>query len=264
MSLRADPERMRFTDRLDVIAALILRDLMSRFGRNSLGFVWVVLEPMILTAGVMVIWSAIRPAVYHGVPIVAFVLTCYMPLTLWRHMTNPLIRILRNNFGLLHHRVIRHSDIIIARLVLEFLSTSAALAVVYFVLRSVGLAGDVANPGLMLGAWLYTAWFFSGIGMLQSAWTERSELAEKFITPSQYLALPISGVFFMVGWMPGYAQKLLLLNPMVHCFEMFRAGYFGPSIESHYDIAYLAVWCMISSTLGMAAIHLVRNQIDNS
>jgi len=262
--MRSDPEAMTLADRFDVIAALVVRDLMARFGRNSLGFVWVVLEPMILTAGVMVLWSVIRPAVYHGIPVVAFVLTCYMPLTMWRHMTNPLTRILRQNTGLLYHRVILHSDIIAARLTLEFLSACTALGVVYFIVRTIGLVDDVADPGLLLAGWLYTAWLFSGIGMLLAAWTETWDLADKFIAPGQYLALPISGTYFMVAWLPGYAQKMILLNPMVHCFEMFRAGYFGPAIETHYDVTYLTPWCIFFSIAGLAAIHHVRNQIDNT
>ena len=83
MTARTDRAEMDFAARVSVISALIVRDLMSRFGRNSLGFVWTVMEPMILTAGVMLVWTAIRPPIYHGIPIIGFVLTGYMPLTLW-------------------------------------------------------------------------------------------------------------------------------------------------------------------------------------
>ena len=42
------------------IRALMVRDMMMRYGRAHLGFVWVVIEPMLLTAGVLAIRSAIR------------------------------------------------------------------------------------------------------------------------------------------------------------------------------------------------------------
>lgn len=261
MTTRSEPDQMSFADRLEVIEALMLRDLMARFGRNSLGFVWVVLEPMILTAGVMIIWSLIYSRVYHGVPVVAFVLTCYMPLTLWRHCFNSLIRILSNNVSLLQHRVIHHSDIIIARLVIEFLSTSTALSVVYFVMISFGIADGVADPALMLAGWIYTGWLFGSLGIAQAIIIEKWHLGEKFVAPIQYLALPLSGVFFMVDWLPGYAQKLLLLNPMVHCFEMFRAGYFGPGIRFHYSVIYLTSWCLFSSVLAVALLWRSKNSV---
>jgi capsular polysaccharide transport system permease protein len=245
-----------------VFQALIIRDLMARFGRHHLGFLWTVLEPMILCAGVMIIWSMIKEPIVHGIPLLAFVLTGYMPLTLWRHMTNPLTRMLRNNSSILYHRPISHVDIMLARAILEFFSTTSALLVIYFVLVTTDLIEPAADPGITLAAWLFTAWYFGAMGVIISAWTEYWEPAEKFILPAQYLQLPISGVFFMVDWMPDYAQKLLLMNPSVHCFEMFRGGFLGPSFATHYDTWYLVAWCLGLTIAAAAALYHVRDRIQ--
>ena len=60
---------------LNNLHALIIRDMMTRFGRNNLGFIWTILEPMILCTGVMTIWSLIHDSVIRGIPIISFVLT---------------------------------------------------------------------------------------------------------------------------------------------------------------------------------------------
>src|ERR1700720_262482 len=86
------------------VHALLIRDMMMRYGRHNIGFLWVVLEPMILTAGVMGVWSVIKPPYEHDVRVISLVLTGYMPLTLSRHMTNAGIFIFRRNLGLLYHR----------------------------------------------------------------------------------------------------------------------------------------------------------------
>jgi capsular polysaccharide transport system permease protein len=245
-----------------VLHALIIRDLMARYGRLNLGFVWTVLEPMILTCGVMMVWSVIKEPIIHGIPVITFVLTGYMPLTLWRHLTGPMTRILRNNSNLLYHDAVSPFGVVISRAILEFFSTSAALIIICFVATSLGIVEPIADYGTALEAWLFTAWYFGGMGLLIGAWTELWEPAEKFIPPLQYLALPISGVFFMVDWVPEYAQRLLLINPSVHCFEMFRAGFFGPAVITHYDTWYLAVWCAGMSVAGAAAIYNVRHRIQ--
>jgi capsular polysaccharide transport system permease protein len=247
---------------LDVLKAVIIRDLMMRFGRQHLGFVWTILEPMILCTGVMAVWSMIHEPIIHGVPIIAFVLTGYMPLTLWRHMTNPMARIFRNNSFLLYHRQLSHVHIVLSRAILEFLSTTAALCVIYFVLWSFGVVQWIQDPGLLLASWLFTAWYFGAFGLVIAAWTEIWEPAEKFIGPANYLALPLSGVFFMVDWLPSYAQKLLLLNPPVHCFEMFRAGFFGEDVTVHYDPWYLAAWSLGMTLVGSASVLAVRDRIQ--
>jgi len=45
----------------------------------------------------------------------------------------------------------------------------------------------------------------------------------------------------MVDWLPKWGQEVILLNPMVHCFEVFRAGYFGSSVVMHYSYGYFSV-----------------------
>jgi capsular polysaccharide transport system permease protein len=248
--------------RISVLRALIIRDLMGRFGRNHLGFVWTILEPMILCTGVMLVWSMIKEPMVHGIPLVAFVLTGYMPLTLWRHLTGPLIKLIHNNAGLLYHRPILHTDIVLARCILEFLSSTVALIVIYFVLESIGLVEPVKDPGLALAGWLFTGWYFSGLGIILCAWTEVWEPAEKFIQPAMYIQLPICGAFAMVDWLPNYAQKLLLLNPSVHCFEMVRAGFLGEEIATHFDSVYLATWSAALTVLAIAAMYSARDRIQ--
>ena len=247
---------------LNVLRALIIRDLMVRFGRHHLGFVWTILEPMILCTGVMLVWSFIQEPIIHGVPIVAFIMTGYMPLTLWRHMTNSMGRILRGNLGLLYHQPVSHVHIMLARCVLEFFSTSAALGVIYFVVTTSGIVPPAENLGLLLAGWLFTGWYFGAMGLAIGAWTEFWEPAEKFIQPAQYLMLPLSGVFFMVDWLPSYAQKLVLLNPSVHCFEMVRSGFLGETVTTHFDVGYLTVFCIIMTLLAAAAIYHVRDAVQ--
>ncbi len=40
-----------------VYEALMIRLIIVRFGRENLGFLWVVIEPMLLCVGVMGIWK---------------------------------------------------------------------------------------------------------------------------------------------------------------------------------------------------------------
>jgi capsular polysaccharide transport system permease protein len=247
---------------LNVLHALIIRDLMVRFGRHHLGFVWTVLEPMILTVGVMLLWTMIHEPIIHGVPVVTFVLTGYMPLTMSRHLTNPMVRIFRANAGLLYHRPLSHAHILLARSFLEFFSATAALAVIYFVVTALGIVEPAEDPGLALAGWLLNSWYFGAMGLAIGAWTEYWEPAEKFIQPVQYLMLPLSGMFFMVDWLPDYAQKLALMNPSVHCYEMFRAGFLGDAITTHYDVPYLATCSMVMTLVGAAATYHVRERIQ--
>jgi capsular polysaccharide transport system permease protein len=177
-----------------------------------------------------------------------------MPLTLWRHLSNPMSRLISANHGVLYHIRIACADVIFARLILEFLSTTAALGVIYFVLWSTGLIMPVEDTGLALAGWLYTAWFYGALGLIICAVTERWEVAERFVQPCNYLALPLSGVFFMTSWLPDWAQTIVQYNPAVHPFEMFRGGFFGESAHAQFSVSYVTLWCVVLSVIGIVAI----------
>jgi len=240
------------------IRALVLRDLMMRYGRNNIGFVWAILEPLLLTVGVMIVWSFTMGETRHGMKLVEIVLTGYMPLTLWRHMTNSSITIFRRSAPLFYHRAITPIDILVSRFSLEFIATSTAFLVVWGGLYTAGIVSAIARLDLLLIGWVMMAWLASGCGTIIAVVTERSETAERFIQPLQYVLIPISGVFFMVDWLPSWAQQAVLLNPMVHCYEVFRAGFFGEAVTTYYDFAYFSIWALGLSFVGALCMQRVR------
>lgn len=248
-------------NRLTVLKALVLRDLLTRFGRHNLGFFWAVVEPVILAVGVMIVWSIVTEVDAPGVDLITFVITAYLPLTLSRHLLGPLARIGHNNTNLFYHRAITYADVLTARILVEVLSCTIALVFIYFVTVSLGMIKPAYNLPMALLGWLYTLWFYGSVALIAAAATEYWETADKFVQPAQYLAMPLSGVFYLVDWVPHWAQQLLLLNPAVSCYEMFRAGFFSPAVTLHYDIPYLTAWCIGLSLVGAAAIYRARDRV---
>lgn len=243
------------------MSALIIRDMMMRYGRANIGFLWVVLEPMLLTAGVMLLWSAIKPPYEHGIQVVTLVLTGYMPLTLFRHITNPAVFLYRRSIPLLYHRHITFIDVLLAKVALEFLGTTTALLVVYSVLLLTGLTSPIVDPGLAVAGWGSLAFLSLGFASMVAVLTEISEAMERFIQPIQYLLVPLSGSFFMVDWLPKLAQDLIWHMPLVHCFEMFRAGFFREDVVTHWTWWYPLVWGLFMLALGLGGIDRAREHI---
>lgn len=249
----------RLSIQFQVIAALIVRNVMGRYGRGNLGFLWLIIEPIFLVGGVMAIWSLLHRS-GHGVPIVAFVFSSYMPLTLWRHLSSA-PRALSGNFGLLYHRRITVFDIMVARALTDIAGISAAGLVVYFVLFSIGALDWIADPSLVLTGWMLMCLFGFGVGCITASLSEKSEVIENLIQPIQYLLLPISGVFFMVHWIPKQYHEYLLLVPMVHIYEIIRSGVFGEKVSTHYNIYYPLFWSVITITLGIIGINHARKNL---
>lgn len=242
--------------------ALLIRELMVRFGHNNIGFLWLVGEPLILTVGVMIVWSIVHGRTNHGVPILPLVLTGYSLLTVWRHIVSRFVHCFRHNSGLFFHRRIRPFDMLVARGLLELVGTLIAFFVAYVPLVLVEAIPPIDDYLVLLTAWFLMFAFTFGVGLIIASLTEFSETLERFVQPVMYLLLPLTGTFYMVAWLPETAQKVVLWSPLVHASEMFRAGYFGEAVPTTWDAAYLAIWAVLVNAVGLALIRKAQHHIE--
>lgn len=243
---------------LRCLDALMVRNLMIRYGRGNIGFMWVLLDPMILTVGVMFIWSLLKGNTEHGINIVGFVISGYMPLTLWRHITNAGLFALNRNSSVFYHRQVSAIDALAATFVLEFAGCTAAFVIVVSTTLTLGFMEPFADTGAVVLGWMMMASLSVGTALLICALTEFHEFMERFIQPFQYLMLPISGVFFMVDWLPVYAQEFAWYSPLVHCYEMIRHGFFGDSVTTTSEPLYVFSFALVEIVLGLWLVDRAR------
>ncbi len=55
-----------------VIKALMIRELSTRFGRENIGFLWMMVEPLLFPALVAIIWRLLKGPEEHGISVIAF------------------------------------------------------------------------------------------------------------------------------------------------------------------------------------------------
>ena len=244
-----------------VFNALAIRFIMTRYGRDNLGFLWIIIEPMLLCVGVMAVWSLMQSPYKHGVALIVFVLTGYMPLTLQRHTSSACVFILRSSKSIIVHRNITYFDNLLSRLGMEFIAVTFATVVIFTALFMFRLIDPIYDYRLVLIGWFMMFCLSSGFGCILAGLSASSELIEKFIQPINYLMLPLSGCFFMVSWFPEKVQDVVLYMPFVHAFEMIRAGMLGPSIPSHFSIAYGYGCGFVMIAIGFLLVERSRDNV---
>lgn len=245
-----------------VINALFIRELMARFGHSNVGFLWQVLEPLVLALGVMVSWSLIYGARNHGVRVIPLVLTGYTFLTLWRHMTGRLSNSFRQASGLLFHRVVKPIDLLIARGLLESVGVLMAFFAAYIPLALLSVIDPVSDYLVLLGAWTLMCFLSFGVALIITGVTHLSETVERFVQPVMYLILPLTGVFYMVYWLPPAARQVMVLSPLVQACEMFRGGMFGHSLPTFWDPWYILLWGIGLNALGWVLVLKAQKHIE--
>ncbi len=244
-----------------VIGALLFRELHTRYGRENIGFLWVIGEPILFCAGVAILWTAIRPAHEHGLQMTAFVITGYVPLTMWRHCVFRAVKAFESNGSLLFHRQVTPLDIILSRTILEVAGTLMAGMVVMLGALMLGFMGPPQDYGMLyLGLGLHIL-FSLASALLIASLSEMSDLVEKSVSVFTYLAIPFSGAFTMTEWLPPRMRWFLLWSPSVNNVEMIRAGQFGSGAHAHYEIAYDVTATALMLLLGLSMTLRVRRHI---
>lgn len=244
-----------------VIHALLMREILTRYGRHNIGFMWLFVEPMIFTLGIATLWTFSGLHVLSNIPIVAFAVTGYSSVLLWRNMLSRSMGALQINSALLYHRNVTALDVWLSRSVLEAIGSTASFAVLSLLFWYVGSMPGPEDVVKVVVGWLLLAWFGVALSMTVGAASEFSPLVEKIWHPITYLMFPLSGAVFMVEWLPRKVQDFVLMMPMVHGVEILREGFFGSRVKAHYDLTYMFICCLCLTFIGLVAIQAMQRKV---
>jgi len=86
---------------LRVIGALLMREILTRFGRHNIGFLWLFVEPMTFTLGVTALWVMADADHGSSLPITGFALTGYSSVLVWRNTVGRTIEAIEPNLSLM-------------------------------------------------------------------------------------------------------------------------------------------------------------------
>ncbi|MCA8318264.1 ABC transporter permease [Burkholderia multivorans] len=235
----------------NVIGALLMREILTRYGRHNIGFMWLFFEPMLFTLGVTLLWTLVKVEHVSSVPITAFALTGYSSVLIWRNPVNRCNLAIEPNLSLLYHRNVRVIDIFAARILLEIAGATISFIVLAAAFIAVGWAAPPHDVIRILEGWLLLIGYAVGLGLLIGSLSERSETIDRVWHTITYLTFPLSGAAFLVDWLPQSMQRIITYMPMVNGVEMLREGYFGPPLRFHYDWVYFGAVDIVLILLGL-------------
>jgi capsular polysaccharide transport system permease protein len=245
-----------------VLHALMMREIITRFGRENLGVLWLVGEPMLFTIGVATLWTT--AGFHHGspIPIVAFAVSGYSSVLMWRNSASRAGSAVVQNKPLLYHRNVHVIDVLLTRTILEIGGATASFIVLTLFFVYIGWMPMPVDLLKVLFGWLMLAWFGASLALLIGAGAAFSETVERLWHPAAYLLFPLSGAAFMVDWMPIKLQKFVLLLPMVHGTEILRQGFFGNVVKTHYDVGYMAACCLVMTLGGLYVARQASRRLE--
>jgi capsular polysaccharide transport system permease protein len=247
-----------------VLGALIIRETYTRFGRENIGFAWMFAEFLVFALPVIAMWRMIRGQTEHGLLVVSFVWSGYLPILLFRHMGQRMIHSIRGNYPLFYHRNVTPFDSVIARMAIEIIGNYGAAVFSYMLLYSIGAAAWPRDMNMVFLGYFFMTWWCVAVGLVIAAFSERTVIFERIWAPVSYIYLPVSGFMYMAAWLPGSLRSIFLaVMPALPCYEMIRSGIFGPVMRFYYDIPRLSYILAAITLVGLLGMRDVRRYIIN-
>lgn len=242
-----------------VIGALLMRELHTRYGRENIGYLWLIADPLMLGTVISILHN--RGGSHSGTHPAAFAMVGYTIFILFRSMVNRAEGAIVSNGPLLYHRMVTILDICISRALLELAGTMTAFIILYGACYSIGYVDVPARPLYLLGGIGAVFWLSLGVAMIITGGTYHNRLLERFVHPFAYFQIPFSAAFFQVKDVPEPFRSYLLYSPLPQAFEMVRHGAFLEANADYFDGSYIVAWCMVLSLLGLIALKSLDHRI---
>ncbi len=240
----------------DVIFALYLRELKTRFGTYRLGLAWAFLEPMAFILILTTVRSFRGAGDLFTIPMPLFFMLGYVPFQLFSALMKKGASAVWANRALFNYRQLRPIDALIARTLVETLVWGGVLAVLMLLFWWWGYPVQVADPLLMIASIGALILLGSGVGLALCVAQVRANELKKIVPIVTRPLFFVSGLFFSLNEVPSHLHHYLLWNPILHALELIRhAAYPGYAADS-VSLVFVAICALVSFSFGLAVYRL--------
>lgn len=247
---------------LEVVVALMLREIQTRFGAARLGYLWAVIEPVLWIATFWALFQLVGRTTPDDMEMSMFLATGLIPYMLFRKSADRAAHAVDANKGLLFYPQVRPLDLVIARTLLEV----ATLTVVFALLAT---ASFLYIGDYVVDDWLTFLFGFAlagalgaSLGLVLSALGVFFPVVERIQGPVMRPLFWVSGILFTANGLPSVAREVVLYNPVLHAVEITRTGWFREYHSLYSSAAYPLAWIVSLTFFGLALERVARRRLE--
>jgi len=215
------------------MTALVLREMGSTYGQSPGGYLWALLQPigviMILSVG----FSLLLRSPSLGTSFIMFYATGYLPFDTYSSLAGKIQNALKYSRPLLAYPRVTWADAILARFVLNTLTSLTVSAILMTAILMIERNRAVIDFTYILQGFSMAAMLGLGIGVFNCMLTGLSPvwgIIWGIISRPLFIA---SAVLFIFEDLGASAQNVLWWNPLVHVTGLVRKGFY-PTYEGSY------------------------------
>jgi len=265
-SSRGDPTTVSYALRQkgNVMLAVMLRDMRTRFFDHGLGFLIVSLWPLAHMLILLLIYHAVGRQAPFGDSLNVFFATGLIPTLAFMYVSRFMSLSLILNRPMLSFPAVQVLDVMAARALLEII---AACLTLFFMISILLLLGDDPwpyDPVQALLAFLSALLLAVGVGSLAGVITMFFPFFATLYALLMIVVYISSGTLFVASALPEQAARALAWNPVVQCVEWMRSAYYPTYSDKLLDRQYLVVFGLTCLCLGLLLERMCRRKMLES
>lgn len=233
-----------------VIYALFLREVNVRFSAGTMGYFWVIFEPL-LQLSIFVTVKVMLFGTSSSLDYPVFITLGFIGFNFFKHFVDQSMGAFASNKGLYAYKQVKPIDTIISRLLVELLVTFIITFIFILVGFYFGFDMNIQNLGMLLLTFLWLTLFSVSFGLFMAVIATFYDSFKKVVKLVLSPLMFISAVFYSMRDMPQKLQDILYYNPVAHFMELLHANYFIVLDDGFVDYNYILLWTIIPLYLGL-------------
>ncbi|MBF2716289.1 MULTISPECIES: ABC transporter permease [Rhizobium/Agrobacterium group] len=244
--------------KLNVMHAVIMRDIRSRYFNHGLGFLIVPLFPVAHILLLLTVYNVVGKKSEFGDDLQLFFATGLLPVMTFMYVSRFMSISLIANKSMMSFPVVRLLDIVLARAFLEFIGIVISFILIYIYLISTGSNPVPIHPSEALTAFFFTVILSIGFGISASVISAILPIFPMIYGFSMVVVYLTSGAPIYLNSFPEVALRAVSWNPVFHAVEWVRSAYYLGYPTEFIDKQYLIGFSIGSVCFGLVLERLLR------
>ena len=241
----------------DVIYALLLRELSSRFGKSRGGFLWVLVEPIAHLMIPVLMFGFIRQRLMPGVEYPVFLVYGFLPFLLFKAICLQIVDGVNAAQGLLSYRQVLLMDVFVAKAMAHCVIQAVVFGLVLTGLAMFGYDVLPPRPVELAGVLALAAVLAFGLGVLFAAVASLIPDTRPVIHVMFMPLYFVSGILFPVTRFPDDWVRWMAINPVLHLVELSRVmGVDGYEPMKYTSVLYPVALALVATIVGLMLYRL--------
>jgi len=242
----------------NVMGAVILRDMRTRFFNHGVGFLVQSLWPLVHMLVIIFINTASGRAAPYGESPLIFFGVGIIPTLTFIYISRFMSLSIALNKNMLSFPIVKVTDILFGRAFLEIIAGFFTVFLMWLIFVSLGLRPYPVDPAQAVLAYLSTILLAVGVGTVAGVITSFAPMFATAYGLSGIIFYLASGCLFVTPSFPDQIAIPLSYNPVAQCVEWMRTAYFENYSDRLVDKEYLVAFGLISLFGGLLSERLLR------